>query len=472
MVKTFKVIVIFSFGLFCLYILESACFRLVEGYANWRHNLAWGDIKTPAFHSALKKLPLDHFVTRPTDFDAPKHLGYWVSEENNYASRVLSFTRPLRDIYKNHVESKNDALVNYEIRDYGAVKGVVLPGLKKAATIENVRNRRARRVGDKMEFARGLFIKIILDENDDSFSSEFSKLEASFGFLLERGFACAVLPVFSVDDLISNIDNLKKRETLLTENLFIWADGEAGDIIQKACKIEPDFWSAIMITDPMEFISPPENVALPWVYFQIEDNRKLKEEGLEHLYNWIYLARSTNNLYSSRLGGMLKTSHSLYVNDDIPSNFVAYVLQCTDFREQMALVEKESEIVFAPKPKLENKINNDLPKPIAVNEKMEAIEGTFNLKRIEESIERIEDEEDINVNLISAEFNCDIINAYREINANDSKLKLISNRDLILKLGLGFEQMGADVLEQIRIRDPLFHRYYKSLQAIEDSPLN
>ena len=50
-------------------------------------------------------------------------------------------------------------------------------------------------------------------------------------------------------------------------------------------------------------------------------------------------------------------------------------------------------------------------------------------------------------------------------------IRTISNRDLILKLGRGFEKRGGDVLEQIRERDALFHRYYLSLKALEDSPL-
>ena len=37
---------------------------------------------------------------------------------------------------------------------------------------------------------------------------------------------------------------------------------------------------------------------------------------------------------------------------------------------------------------------------------------------------------------------------------------------------LGFEEMGKEVFEQIRHKDPLFYRYYISFRAIEESPLN
>ena len=78
----------------------------------------------------------------------------------------------------------------------------------------------------------------------------------------------------------------------------------------------------------------------------------------------------------------------------------------------------------------------------------------------------------VDSSLINDRFNCEIIRTYREINADDKKLSLVSNRDLILKLGLGFEEMGKEVFEQIRHKDPLFYRYYISFRAIEESPLN
>ena len=96
----------------------------------------------------------------------------------------------------------------------------------------------------------------------------------------------------------------------------------------------------------------------------------------------------------------------------------------------------------------------------------------FDLYKIENKISVIEETEEVKSITTSPNFDCDIVRGYRELNANDAQLKFVSNRDLILKLGLGFEEMGNDVLDQIRKKDPLFHRYYMSLRAIEDSPLN
>jgi hypothetical protein len=96
----------------------------------------------------------------------------------------------------------------------------------------------------------------------------------------------------------------------------------------------------------------------------------------------------------------------------------------------------------------------------------------FDLKRIEESISKLEKQEEFSLAESRPNFDCEIVREYRDINTDDTKLNLVSNRDLILKLGLGFEEMGQGVLEQIRTKDPLFYRYYNSLRAIEESPLN
>ena len=71
-------------------------------------------------------------------------------------------------------------------------------------------------------------------------------------------------------------------------------------------------------------------------------------------------------------------------------------------------------------------------------------------------------------------FDCEIVRGYRELHANDPELFLISNRDLVLKLGLGFEEMGSGVLDKVGERDPLFIRFYQSLRMVQsmDSPLN
>ena len=100
------------------------------------------------------------------------------------------------------------------------------------------------------------------------------------------------------------------------------------------------------------------------------------------------------------------------------------------------------------------------------------VKSPFDLKNIEKNIDEISSSADLEPTFVKPNFDCEIVREYRDMNAENPKLLKVSNRDIILKLGLKFEQMGENVLEQIRLKDPLFFRYYNSLLAIEESPLN
>jgi hypothetical protein len=470
MMKYLKGLVILFFSLFCIYILESACFRLVESYANWRLALAWGKPSEPKFNAILKKIPMDHFVKRPTDLERSHHLGYWVGDEHHYSSKVMSFTRPLRDSYENYIQSKFEPLAQFEIRDYGEIQGVVLPGFKKKATVEDVRDQKARRVGDALEFARGIFVKVVLRDDSNSYREKNLELEASFGFMLEKGFACVVLPIFSSTDLLDKITRFQEKESLLAKNIFAWADGKAATILMESCQLNPSCWKAVMISYPDEFVTPPNDRKLPWTYFEIDEERWLNEDGLDLLYQWIELARSNENLYASRLAGLIKISQGFYVNKSIPSIFVSYVINCSRFIEEIDNPYSEKK-VFTRTDLIQELEESKLSQKITPNIEPEEL-SEFDLKRIEESISKLEKQEEFSLTESRPNFDCEIVREYRGINADDTKLNLVSNRDLILKLGLGFEEMGQGVLDQIRTKDPLFYRYYNSLRAIEESPLN
>ena len=53
-------------------------------------------------------------------------------------------------------------------------------------------------------------------------------------------------------------------------------------------------------------------------------------------------------------------------------------------------------------------------------------------------------------------FECDVINEYRQLNADDPEISNLSNRELVLQIGASFEEMGDDILLQIAERDPIF----------------
>ena len=464
MLNLLKGLLLILFSLFCIYLLEGACFRLVDGYANWRLSLAWGKPSQPAFNSILKKIPLDHFIAQPLDSQESEHLGYWVGRESEYSSKIMSFTRPLRDMYKDFIYRKIEPLANFEIRDYDDIQGVVLPGLKKSASVEDVQKQKARRVGDGLEYAKGIFIKVIVQRNSDSYRQEFKDLETSFSFLLERGFACLVLPVVSSDDLVDKITRFQEQEGLLAKNLFGWADGKAATFLMQSCQTKPDCWKAIMLTDPEKFVKPPNVTGLPWTYFVIDDDRRLQEQGLDLLNEWIKLARTNENLYASRLSGLLRIGKRFNVDKTIPSYFVTYALFCAKFIDELHGDWPEVG-VFSKTKFSDNNQSNLIPKS-------EVASSNFDLNRIEKRNNQIEEEESLIPTSFTANFDCEMVRVYRANHSNDPQLPLVTNRDLILKLGLGFEEMGQGVLEQIGVKDPLFYRYYNSLRAMEESPLH
>ena len=472
MKKILQYFSIFCFLIFCLYVLESACYRMVEGYANWRLHFAWGSPNKPHNNKFLAKLPLDHFALQPTANAQVGHLGYWVAQEDGYTRKITSFTRPLRDLYENYILNAFEPLSNFEIRDYEYVKGAVLPGLEKLASIDDVKLRKARRVGDGIEFAKGVFFKIVVDDGAYSYRSHFADLESSFGYLLTSGFACVVLPVSSGEDLIKKVNSFREQETLMAENLFAWADGLAANFLMESCRIEPDLWKVMMITDPDEFVSPPSTEELPWLYFVVDDDRRLKEKGLDLLYEWIDRARSDENNYASRLSGLLRVGQNFQVGKSLPSYFASHIISSSKLFAEMEgpILEEQIFSQFNAEEKTPPQV---VQFESSLQSQYKSIGNTdFDLDRIEDLINNIEVSKEFNISKASSNFDCEIIREYREIRASDVQLKLVSNRDLILKLGLGFEEMGQEVINQIKNKDPLFYLYYQSLHAIEESPLN
>ena len=64
-------------------------------------------------------------------------------------------------------------------------------------------------------------------------------------------------------------------------------------------------------------------------------------------------------------------------------------------------------------------------------------------------------------------FDCEVVREYRQLHSDNPEITDISNRDIVLTLGAGFEEMGEGVLLQMADRDPLFYRFYLSLREIQ-----
>ena len=464
--KVAKFLLVFILGLFILYVLEGACFRLVEKYADNRLTIAWGYSGTGTFNSILKHLPIDHFKKRPEDepIDADQSSLEKAMVEGEYADAVMSFARPMRDRYEEYVKSKLEPLSKFEIRDYGEVRGLVLPGLKKPASLEDVNKKDARRVGDDLEYSEGMLLRVLASTKPEDYENEFAQLESTFGFLLENGIACLVLPVSSGEEILDKITYLQAEHKLLTQNIFAWGDQKAAGYLLEACRESPERFKGVFVGDPIGAPRPPNVTGLPWLTVQISQQTLSKEDGdLNNVLSWVRAGRMINSVYPSRLGGLLHVEDSPK-SGQMPSFFVACLLQCSRYIER----------VGGKWP---------TPQPLSAEDSVEGItvasdspsmeeEKPFDLERIENTIQKLSKEEEETVKLVDATFDCEIVKGYRQLHSNNPNLKQVSNRDLVLMLGAEFEKMGVEVLDQVKARDPLFYRFYLSLRALEDSPLH
>lgn len=444
---------------FSLYLVEGACFRLIDDYANWRLHIAWGEPDDPKENMFLKKLPLDHFSECPTDRPKPKHLGYWISEEVDYCTKTLSFTRPLQDHYKDFITYNLNPLGNFIKRNNSKadITELLLPNLNKFATANDVNAELARRVGDKIETAKAVFIKVVIKQDAYTRENEFKSLNSSFGFLARQGFACLVLPVSSPEGLVDKIMRFKKFEPELSINLFAWGEGKAATFLMKSCHLKPNLWNALFLTTVEEYISPPSSQNLPWVFFEVSEEQKFDEQGLSIIYDWIKSVRLGRNAFRNRFSGFIKLVDLVGPKKAIPSIFISYAINTQKFmnaiQPQPEAVYNEATIVY----------DDDISE--TKNETLK--DDRFNQEKPE-----VSDFQEFGAASTKASFDCKIVREYREMNAGKPELLKVSNRDIIVKLGLKFEEMGENVLEQIRLQDPLFYRYYNSLLIIEESPLN
>ena len=451
-------VALFLLFVLCLFILEGACFRLVENYAQKRLEFAWGKPGLGHFHPLLKKLPLDHFKSPPKSSEVS---ALRVQLEDKYASKIMSFCRPTRDRLREQLELAIDPLDNFEIKDIGKVESIVLPGLQKPATLEDVNRKLARRIADPLEFAQGLVIRVLPHEEKHLIAQEFNRLASSFKFLLERGFACTVMPASSYLDLLDKTRNLKKENPMIAQNLYLWGDEMGADLILQVTKENASIFKAIIINRPSLVVSPPQVKGIPWVLMGISPDVDHDSVKLANLLLWVDRGRDADRLYPSRLGGLMKFIGKK--NENFESFAVAYLLQVLEFAEQVGKDWPE------PKPLLNSiAVDEGLS---AQEEKPSKLSKTFDLLTVEQKIQKLQQDEE-HTPVLMATFDCEIVRGYRELHRNDINLRKVSNRDLVLKLGMGFEEMGQEVLQKIGDKDPLFLRFYRSLKEVQETPLN
>ncbi len=433
-------------GLITLYILQGACFRLVESYANNRLKWAWGNYIQGTIDPKLSKLPLDHFVQPPKENSSVPLLVH-LTNENDYSQKVFSFALPLRDRFLNFVRSEEDTLRNYEIRDLQMIRGVASPGLRRAALLEDVRDGIARREGDLIEYADACFLFVIDDKSTTGYEEKFASLETTFGFLLRNGMACSLLPADSLEDLMGKVSYLKANHGLLAENLIVYGEGQTAALIMEACFARPEFYRGVIAVNPSRPVPAPNLKSKTWFLGITDGDLHLDDVKCSMILDWVRIGRQSEYLYPSRLGGLLRTNLQ---NEDlpIPSLAIAYAVQCNRYFKEASVL-----LPVAPA-QVQGDTHHDLVESIGIRTE----EGGIQAKRAADPLpEAMEDE---------PKFDCQMVSEYREIHENDPEVNRLSNRELVLRIGDSLKEMGEQVMSQVEEKDPLFMRFYLSLKEL------
>jgi hypothetical protein len=433
-------------GMITLYILEGACFRFVEDYAFKRLRWAWGNYLQGSTHPILRKFPLDHFA-EPPSLEKKGN----IYQECVYSSRVMSFSLPQRDRYLEFIHSENDPLKSFDIRDLQSLRGVITPGLTRPAMHEDVRDGLARRTGDPLEYAEGFFIFVTSVSSNSDYEYQFAQWEKTFAFLLNEGMACLLLATNSLEDLMGKISFLKADYPLLSENLVVFGRGEQASLVMEACHARPSFYRGIIVENPTRTVPCPREISQNWFLAHL-DEASIKEKLLiNSIMDWSRKARESEFLYPSRLGGLIRQEVQKEASP-LPSFAISYALMC---KEYFSIAR----MLFAGSPPANEIMPMLLQQHASVEPKIDAPQ---NLK--DDPYRKLEEPKASSGEIAS--FNCEMVNEYRRIHADDPGVSNLSNRELILQIGQSFESMGEQVMEQIKLKDPLFLRYYFSLKEL------
>jgi len=447
---TFKRILSVLIGTFIailtIYVLQGACFRLVDHYANKRLQWAWGSYLQGSPHPVLSKLPLDHFAEAPAFINQEDSLGQF-KKEDQYSQKIMSYTRPRRDNYMEFLGAKEDPLRNFEIRDLQVVRGAVLPGLSRPAMYDDVKDGLARREGDSLEYAEALLIFLTSANKNSEYEQEFASLEGTFAFFLNHGIACVLLEAEKLEDLMGKVSFLKATYPLVSSNIIVYGKRQQASLILEACFARPSSYAGVIIESPSRPVPPPTEGSKTW-FLGIQNEKDLSNEAVNRsLIQWATKLRQSDYLYPSKMGGLLRIKKE---NHDIPLNSFAagYILQCKEYFRVASLL-------FHP-PQATNKTSQHYPTKLKDDRSPKLDLSNNVLIKQNASIALEEDNE----------FICPIITEYRKINQGDAVISKMNNRELVLKIGKSFEEMGPKIMQQIKEKDPDFVRYYLSLKEL------
>ncbi|MFP6887704.1 MAG: hypothetical protein VB997_09080 [Opitutales bacterium] len=451
--------------------LEQLSYRFSETYAVWRADQAWQKQESAGFFtSILKHLPLSQWANPPVGDDASSSDSL-AKAESLYSEQILSHTRPLRDdLYKHFRLGGN--LREFEVREVGGIKDMALPRLTIFATMEDVREGSARRVGEKLSSAHALLLHVLPPKEDlreGELSARRGELEGQFLPFLERGIGCGIIHARSSDELVSTVKNLRKEEKKLAAKILAWGKGKSATRLAEAVSKQPNFWVGVVLEfpEPESFLktAPPSEV--PWILALLSRTRGDEHEGdlAGKMIEWAQAGRQGTLPLASRLGGLLHLSIPDPERPSAEQAFVdAFLFECVKRIDQGG-----ADAVEHSQPPLSNTLPNiEEPRTGPTPKKKEPISAQGPLISLQDQ-ENDPKAFGLNEFPVSPEkqvsYDCKMLCDYR---AERPELKNMENRDLILMLGKMFESGG--LLEEIRKRDEFFVLYYKSLRALETSP--
>ena len=149
---------IFLTSAFCIFLIEGICFRMVEKYAIFRLESSWGTKNSKNFNKYLSFLPINHFAQPPKVSSEIEFSMIRAIEEDKYAAEIMSFGRPQRDDYAEFIKNTDSNRKSFQIKDLNHIRGLMLPGLKRFPSDEEVAKGWAGRQRDQIEYAKALFI--------------------------------------------------------------------------------------------------------------------------------------------------------------------------------------------------------------------------------------------------------------------------------------------------------------------------
>ena len=446
-------ILIFCLSVFAFFLFEGICFRMVEKYANFRLESSWGSKKSENINKFLKILPLSHFAKTPSNNSEVEFSMFKALEEDKYACEIMSFGRPHRDHFIDFVNEPEPLRKSYRIIDINYIRGLILPGLKRFPTDEEVAKGWAGRQRDQMEYAKALFVDI--KPAPLSLEKSFSE-QRSYDFFLDQGIACLSLPVRSKDSLINDLRLLRKSYPAVCQKIICRAYGREAEMLLTSCSNNPFLVNMIIVDSPTGHAEVPQVESAPWFYCTLGEEEMKNTALVDGLLGWVAASRDSNYVYPSKIGGLMRIRDN-FSTQSLVSFHIPLIRECLSFYESLeedklrsfAIKEAEQiEPIFQRQPKVS--ISEEVPEQLDFS----------TVSTLQAELPKIDMEN-------SQAFDCKMVREYRALHADDPSVFLANNRDLILKIGTNFEEMGKEVLLEVGEKDPLFYQFYQSLKIIQ-----